>query len=143
MKNFTEGYNCAQSVALAFCEEIGMAPATVAQLMSGFGGGVARLREVCGAVSGMAFVMSSLYGYNNAEKGPAKIEFYGKIQSLAHEFEDKNGSIVCRELMGLDIKHDTPNASPRTPEFYQKRPCVELVGDAAEILDKYLGTCNE
>ncbi len=143
MNYFKEGYNCAQSIALAFSDVMGMEPATAAQLTSGFGGGVARLREVCGAVSGMTFVINAIYGYSTPEKGPAKIEFYEKIQGLAKEFEERNGSIVCRELLGLDVKHDTPEASPRTEEFYKKRPCVELVGDAAEILENYLGTSNE
>ncbi|MDE6506204.1 MAG: C-GCAxxG-C-C family protein, partial [Eubacterium sp.] len=88
---FRSGCNCAQSVALAFCDEMNMKKEDVARLTIGFGGGIGRLREVCGTVSGMAFVISAIYG--DSDKGG----IYAMIQTVAKEFEQENGSIVCRE----------------------------------------------
>ena len=129
---FHSGYNCAQSVAVAFADEIALDKELVAQLTIGFGGGIGRMREVCGAVCGMAFVISALY---KDDKG----SIYQRIQEVAEEFRAENGSIVCRELLGLDIKGaDSPVPQQRTTEYYKKRPCAELVTQAAEILEKYI-----
>lgn len=129
---FKSGYNCSQSVAVAFAEEAGLDKKMVARLTIGFGGGVGRMREVCGAVSGMAFVISALY---NEDKG----SIYERVQEVANEFRKENGSVVCRELLGLSIKGaDSPVPEPRTDAYYKKRPCVELVGMSADILEKYI-----
>lgn len=129
---FKSGYNCSQSVAVAFAEEAGLDKEIVARLTIGFGGGVGRMREVCGAVSGMAFVISALY---NEDKG----SIYERVQEVANEFRKENGSVVCRELLGLSIKGaDSPVPEPRTDAYYKKRPCVELVGMSADILEKYI-----
>ena len=138
MDLFTRGYNCAQSVVLAFAEETGQDPATLARLSSSFGGGLGRLREVCGAVSGMAIVAGLLYGYDDPAGGAAKAAHYARIQALAGEFEAANGSIVCRELLGLSQKRDAPEPSARSADFYKKRPCRELVGMASDILERYI-----
>ncbi len=97
-----------------------------------------RLREVCGSVSGMFMVAGLLYGYDGPETGAPKAELYARIQELASRFEAKNGSIVCREILGLGVGHDSPAPEARTPEYYRKRPCPEIIGDAAEILDEYI-----
>ena len=128
---FRNGYNCAQSVALAFCDEMNMKPDDAARLTIGFGGGIGRLREVCGTVSGMAFVISAIYG--ETDKGSV----YSMIQTVAKEFEQKNGSIVCRELLGLSSGSSAPTPEPRTEAYYKKRPCSELVHIAADILDNF------
>lgn len=129
---FMSGFNCSQSVVAAFADEMGMDKAFVAQLTIGFGGGVGRMREVCGTVTGMTFVISALY---KEDKG----SIYARVQEVAEEFKKENGSIVCRELLGLDIKGaDSPVPEKRTQQYYQKRPCAELVEMAADILDNYL-----
>lgn len=136
---FLNGYNCAQAVAMAFADLMDMDEYTAARLTSGFGGGVGRMREVCGSVSGMAFVMSSLYGYGDAAETENKKQLYGEIQQLAEEFRAQNGSIVCRELLGLSHKGpDSPVPEPRTAQYYQKRPCHELVRCSADILERYI-----
>ena len=140
MDYFTRGWNCAQAVALAFAPETGLDPKTLMQLSSSFGGGLGRLREVCGAVSGMAIVAGLLYGYDDPADAGAKAAHYERIQTLAKEFEAENGSIICRELLGLTRKHDAPTPEARSADFYKKRPCRELVGMAAEILDEYMKT---
>lgn len=138
MSLFEEGYNCAQSVFLAFEDLHGIDRKTAARLSSSFGGGMGRLREVCGTVSGMFMTVGLLYGYDSPKAFEEKSEHYARIQELAAEFEKKNGSIVCRELLGLSVKKEAPTPEKRTDEYYKKRPCKELAGDAAEILEAYI-----
>lgn len=138
---FKEGYNCSQAVVMAFADLIGMDEKLLTRVMSSFGGGMGRLREVCGAVSGMSFVAGALYGYE--EPGAAgqeeKAAHYARIQELAGEYRAINGSIVCRELLGLGTSGaDQPTPEPRTAEYYKKRPCGQLVMLAAAILDSYM-----
>lgn len=133
---FKEGYNCCQAVVLAFSEEIGLDEKAALAIASSFGGGIGRLREVCGAVSGMCIVAGMKYGYTSPTATTEKSEHYKRIQQLAGEFEEKNGSIICKVLTGLEKNTHTP--AERTPEYYKKRPCADLVYDAAEILEKML-----
>ena len=138
---FKEGYNCAQSVAMAFADLIGMEEKLLARTTSSFGGGMGRLREVCGAVSGMFFVAGALYGYE--EPGTAgqqeKAAHYARIQELAEEYRAVNGSIICRELLGLEtLGADQPMPELRTAEYYKKRPCGQLVMLAATIMEDYI-----
>ena len=133
---FMEGYNCAQAVAIAFCDLTGFDKSTSAKLASSFGGGMGRLREVCGAVSGMLMVAGLLYGYDGPEEGAIKKEHYSRVQYLAGEFREKAGSIVCREILKNPPSDPTP--SPRTAEYYSQRPCARMVYLAAEILDAYI-----
>ena len=142
MANFLKGYNCSQSVALAFADMIDIDEATLSKLSSSFGGGMGRLREVCGSVSGMFMVAGLLYGYDGPETGQLKADHYARIQELARRFEEKHGSIVCRELLGLSVRHDVPVPEARTSEYYKKRPCPEMIGDAAEILEQFLDEQN-
>ncbi|MCI9125250.1 MAG: C_GCAxxG_C_C family protein [Eubacterium sp.] len=136
--NFRQGYNCAQSVALSFSEEIGMDKAQMLRMVSSFGGGMGRLREVCGAVSGMFFVAGALYGYDDPKDFQAKKEHYARIQELAAKFREKNGSIICRELLGIDGRDHSPVPSQRTEEYYKKRPCVEMIATAAQLMEEYI-----
>lgn len=138
MALFEEGYNCAQAVFLAFADMHGIDERTAAALSSSFGGGMGRLREVCGAVSGMFMTAGVLYGYDSPTAKEEKAEHYARIQELASSFEAANGSIVCRELLGLTVHRDVPIPEARTKEYYKKRPCKELVGQAAEILERYI-----
>lgn len=142
MANFMKGYNCSQSVVLAFADMFDIDEATLSKLSSSFGGGMGRLREVCGSVSGMFMVAGLLYGYDGPETGQVKADHYARIQELAKRFEEKHGSIVCRELLGLSVRHDIPVPEARTSEYYKKRPCPEIIGDAAEILEQFINEQN-
>ncbi|MDR1630892.1 MAG: C-GCAxxG-C-C family protein [Oscillospiraceae bacterium] len=135
---FHEGYNCAQAVFAAFCDETGLDFETALRLSSSFGGGMGRLREVCGAVSGMLMAAGMIFGYSDPKDKAAKAEHYALVQALAKRFEVENGSIICRELLGLSVKKESPALEERTESYYKKRPCADLVACAAEILDDYL-----
>ena len=129
---FKTGLNCAQAVATAFAEEMNMDAELVKRLTIGFGGGIGRMREVCGTVSGITFVISALY---NEDKG----KIYERVQNVANQFKAENGSVVCRELLGLTPMSATPpTPEKRTDEYYKKRPCAELVKMSADILDSYI-----
>lgn len=133
---FEQGYNCAQAVTLAFAEEMGVEKEMAAQMASSFGGGLGRLREVCGCVSGMALAAGALYGYSEPEAKEEKADHYALIQKLANEFKERNGSIICRELLA-GINNDTnPVPEERTESYYKKRPCAELAYVAAQILEE-------
>lgn len=139
MKLFKDGYNCSQAVTAAFSDVTGVSFEDSVKIASSFGGGMGRMREVCGAVSGMFLVLGMIEGYSDPQDNIAKKAHYEKVQKLAEEFKKEHGSIICRELLGLDIKgSDDPTPAPRTETYYKKRPCVEMVGTAAEILDRYL-----
>lgn len=137
MELFKQGYNCSQAVFGAFSEELGLDFETAVKISSSFGGGMGRMREVCGAVSGMFMAAGMKLGYSSPTDTKSKTEHYKLIQTLAADFKIENGSIICRELLGLEgeDKHYVP--SERTIEYYKKRPCAELVGEAAEILEKH------
>lgn len=139
---FLQGYNCAQSVAGAYAKEMGLDEQIVIKLASSFGGGMGRMREVCGAVSGMFLAAGAIYGYDKPKDAVAKKEHYERIQILAERFREHTGSIICRELLGMEGEDNKPTPSERTREYYKKRPCVELVGLAAEILENYIKENN-
>lgn len=134
---FKQGYNCSQAVLGVFCEELGLNFDTAMKISCSFGGGMGRMREVCGTVSGM-FMAAGLAFANNDASGAAKAEHYKRIQELAKRFKEQNGSIICRELLNGVESSTSPTPSERTETYYKKRPCVELVGDAVEILEKYI-----
>lgn len=135
---FLEGYNCAQSVLLAYHEELGLEKETAARLASSFGGGMGRLREVCGTFSGVLLAASLFYGYSDPKDMDGKKAQYERVQALARTFREHHGSIICRELLGLDHHSDAPTPSLRTAEYYKKRPCADLAADAAQILEDFL-----
>ena len=137
-ENFMNGYNCSQALVLAFEDLVPIDRESLLKLASSFGGGMGRLREVCGSVSGMFMIVGLIYGYDGPETGQVKADHYARIQELARRFEETHGSIVCREMLGLSVKHDAPTPEARTKEYYKKRPCPDIVGDAAEILEKYI-----
>lgn len=135
-QNFEAGCNCAQSVLLAFSDLTGLDDKTALAISSSFGAGMGRLREVCGAVSGMFMVAGLLYGGKASQE--EKAAHYERLQLLAARFREKNGSYLCRELLaGVPV---TSGAAPeaRTAEYYKTRPCKHLCGDAAELLDQYI-----
>lgn len=137
-EKFTSGYNCAQAVLLAFCDVTGLDETTAAKLTSGFGGGIGRLREVCGAANGAFMVISLVYGGDGIAPREKKGELYARIQDFAARFKDRNGSYLCRELLAGVTADHTPLPDQRTGEYYKKRPCVDIVRDAADMLDAYL-----
>lgn len=140
---FSEGYNCSQAVVLAFSDILEIDKKSLVKLSSSFGGGMGRLREVCGAVSGMFIVSGLLFGYDDPKAAGEKALHYEKIQTLAKRFEKINGSIVCRTLLNLDVKSEGPVPEARTEQYYKKRPCRELVGIAAEILEDFINEQKE
>ena len=137
-QNFLNGYNCAQAVFCAFCDVTGMDEREALRLSSSFGGGMGRLREVCGAVSGMFMAAGLLYGYDDLEDKSLKTAHYARIQDLAARFSSQEKSLICRELLGLTETHSAPEPSDRTQEYYQSRPCPRIEETAARILDKYI-----
>ena len=142
MQSFIDGYNCSQSVILAFEDLITIDISTALKLAAPFGGGMGRLREVCGSVSGMFMVLGFVLGYDDPKDMESKKILYAHEQELARRFEAENGSIVCRDLLGLSVKKEDATPSQRKEEYYQKRPCKELVGCATEILEAYLVELN-
>ena len=130
---FCKGYNCAQAVVAAFHEELGMTESEAARLSSSFGGGMGRMRETCGAVSGMLLVAGLLWGYGTPGDDEAKAAHYRLVQEMAAKFRERTGSLICRELLGNPPSD--PNPTPRTADFYKTRPCSGFVALAAEILD--------
>lgn len=139
-QGFLSGYSCAQAVVLAFADITDFGGEQALKLCSSFGGGMGRLREVCGAVSGMFIVEGLLEGYCNPSAPDAqqqKARHYARIQELAGRFKDKNTYIVCREILGARAS-TAPIPEVRTLEYYKSRPCAKMCGDAAEILEQYL-----
>ncbi len=132
---FNDGYNCAQAVAMAFSDLTGLDEKQSARMVSSFGGGMGRMREVCGAVSGMLAVTGILYGYDTPDQ-EQQMRLYALVQQLAGQFQEKTGSIICREILKNPPTDPTP--SPRTEEYYANRPCARMVYYAASILDAYI-----
>ena len=141
-ENFNNGFNCAQSVVLAFADMTDFDESILASLSSPFGGGMGQLREVCGAVSGMFIIEGILLGYSSSTDKEDKKRVYTETKALGEKFKEINKSIICRELLS-DIPHST-NGTPaeRTAEYYQKRPCGELVEIAAGILAEHLAVAK-
>ena len=129
---FMSGMNCSQAVFGAFAEDFGMDASTAAKVACGLGGGVGRLRAVCGTVTGASLVLGLKYGEDKAV-------VYPHVQDFCARFKAECGSIVCRELLA-GIPATTGGApEARTAEYYKKRPCVELVKLSVRLLDEMLG----
>ena len=135
--NFLAGYNCAQSVFLAFAPDLGLSDELALRLSSSFGGGMGRLREVCGAVSGMLMAAGALYGYTSPTDDQVKAAHYALVQDLAGQFRALHGTIICRELLGR-TGAESPVPEERTAAYYAQRPCARFVGDGAKILEAYM-----
>lgn len=134
---FLQGYNCAQAVFLAFADVTGFDKETALKLSSSFGAGMGCLREVCGAVSGAFMVAGLLWGYDELNDARKK-EHYELVQEIARRFEEKNHTIICRDLLKEVAGGGLPTPSVRDAEYYKKRPCVRFVEDAAAILDELI-----
>ena len=137
---FKKGYNCAQSVLCAFSDVTGYDHDTSARMASSFGGGMGRLRQTCGAVSAAALVLGILKGYDDPADYEAKKRHYALVRDFAERFKEKNASINCGELLKQASLNARSGGDPdrRSEEYYRKRPCAEIIGDAAEILEQYI-----
>ena len=142
---FLEGYNCAQAVVMAFDDVMLMDVVALARLTAPFGGGMGRMREVCGTVSGMTFVAGALAPSADPKNLEERKNNYALVQYFADAFRRENGDIVCRRLLGLEPmveKSETAMPSERTTEYYKKRPCVEYVACAARIVAEYINSLD-
>lgn len=135
---FRMGYNCSQSVYAAFADELGITVEEAAKKASPFGAGFGKLREVCGAVTGMVMVLGDLYGYDDPKAAEGKKALYALVQKLCGSFEESEGSLICRELLGLEKGEDLEEPAVRTEEYYESRPCVKACRRAASILEDYM-----
>lgn len=137
---FMEGYGCAQSVTAAFADLYGFTEQQALKVGAGFGGGVGRLRMMCGAVSGMVILAGMDSGQTDGSDRQGKADCYRLAQNLVQAFKEENGSVICAELLGLKgpvpVGHFVP--AERNAEYYRKRPCVAKVESAARIFAKYL-----
>ncbi len=133
---FRAGCNCSQAVFTAFCDVTGIDEKTALRMSSSFGGGLGRLREVCGAVSGMSLAAGVLWGYDNIEDKSFKTEHYALVAGMAHKFSDIFGTYICKELLGIKNYTYSPVAEDRTSEYYLTRPCEKCIAAAARILDE-------
>lgn len=135
---FEQGYNCSQAVVVAYADVLEQEPEVLASLVAPLGGGMGRLREVCGAVSGMFMVSSVAYrGESNTDRA-VRARIYTGVQQLAERYRKECGSIVCRELLGLKQHSDAPIPEERTPDYYRRRPCIEYVAMAARLAGECL-----
>ena len=134
IQNFKSGMNCSQAVFLAFADDFGVDMKTAKMMTLGLGGGVGRMREVCGAVTGAAMVLGVAFGDGGADKASA----YEKIQEFARRFQRESGSIICADRLGLPREFSASVPQERNEEYYKRRPCAQICGDAARIVEKML-----
>ena len=135
-----QGFNCAQSVVGAWADYFGLDMDIALRISSSFGGGIGRMRLTCGAASGMFMLAGLATGTTDPKDRDAKAHNYQVVQQLAEAFRQEMGSITCAELLGLNREQRTTNPIPeeRTPEYYRKRPCKEIVGCASRIIGQFL-----
>ena len=135
---FKSGYNCAQSVFAAYAELFGMDLQTALKMSSAMGGGVGRMREVCGAVSAMAMLAGLKEGNTDPEDEEAKEHIYALVRQMSVQFQKKQGSLICRELLGIEGMEESAKPSHRDEAYYQSRPCAGLIACAAGIIETVL-----
>lgn len=135
---FKSGYNCAQAVYMAYADLFGMEPKTAAVIAAPMGAGIGRMREVCGTVSGAALIAGLAIPCDDPHDLESKTRCYALVQQVAERFRRENGSIICRELLGIAPIKESPTPSPRTEAYYKKRPCVELVRMSATFIGEEL-----
>jgi C_GCAxxG_C_C family probable redox protein len=135
---FNEGYNCAQSVFLAYSDVYGLEDDLAKKLSASFGGGMGRMREVCGACSGMFMILGLEYPATDPDDKAAKTANYDAVQRTALAFKERFSTIICADLLKIKHQPENPTPSDRTAEYYAKRPCARFVAGAAEILGNEL-----
>ena len=139
--NFMQGYGCCQSVVTAFADLYGLDDLMAKRIAAGFGGGVGRMRMMCGAVSGLVILVGLDCGRTEGSDREGKSACYKIVQELLAQSKEENGSIICAEILGLkghEKAQSSYQASARTAEYYKKRPCAAKVESAARIFAKYL-----
>lgn len=135
---FESGYTCAQSVFATYADLFGMERETALKLASPMGGGIGRMREVCGVVSAMALLAGLKEGNTDPANEEGKEQIYLLTRQMAEKFKEKHGTIICRELLGIQGMEESAKPSLRTEEYYSKRPCSRLVATAAGIVEEML-----
>lgn len=137
---FMSGYGCCQSVVGGFADIYGLSPRQAMQIASGFGGGVGRMRMMCGAVSGLVILAGLSDGQTEADDRAGKAHCYKIVQELLNCFKERNGSLICAELLGLKgcVARTTPIPDQRNAHYYATRPCASKVESAAQIFAEYL-----
>lgn len=136
---FKSGYNCSQSVVGAYSDLFGMDSVTAMRFAEGFGGGMGRMRSTCGAVTAMFMLVGLKMSKGEAKDTETRTKIYETVREMAAEFENMNGSIICADLLGVNRpSDDSAKPEERSKQYYKKRPCVDCVGDCAEIIEKYL-----
>ena len=133
-KLFLDGFNCSQAVVGAFCDDLGMDFETAMKLSSSFGGGMGGLHEVCGALTGVFIVAGLKYGFSDISDSEAKARHYELIKKIAARFEEKEGSIICRDLLARIEKEDRAGYAKE----YIDRPCLTLVETAVAITEEFI-----
>lgn len=138
VETFKEGYNCAQAVFSTYADCFGMDRETALKMSSAMGAGVGRMREVCGAVSSMAMLAGLKEGNADPQDEAAKEHIYALVRKMSARFKEEYGTVICRELLGLDSVEESAKPSIRTPEFYETRPCAKIIACAARIIEEEL-----
>ena len=137
---FKAGASCSQAVVAAFADRIGMDEAAAMRMASGFGGGIGRMREVCGVMCGLTMLAGMRRGNAAPEDAEGKKAVYALVQELAAAFRAEFGSIICRQLLGLEKPEGDPTPAPRTEQYYRKRPCSDFVAFGASLAEKLIFT---
>lgn len=134
---FREGFNCSQAVVAAYADLYGYTPEQALRMSAAFGGGIGRMRMTCGAACGLFMLAGLEKGAVEGSNSQAKADTYTTVQELAAEFKRRNGSLICAELLGLKAPEGSPIPAERTPAYYAKRPCIDMVQEAARIWEEY------
>ena len=137
---FQQGAGCAQAVVAAHTDLVGLDFDTAMKVSCALSGGVSRLREVCGAVSGMAVIAGMLDGNTDPADIESRTQAYERVQRMADLFRAKFGTVVCRDILGKAGFETSPSPTLRDAHFYDTRPCVDCIRFAAEILAEELRT---
>ena len=135
---FMSGYGCCQSVVAAFADLYELTDEQAKLVAAGFGGGVGRMRMMCGAVSGLVVLAGMKEGQTRGDDREGKGRCYALVQQMAEAFRQENGALLCSELLGLKSQPQPPTPEARTPQYYAKRPCPQIVESAARIVVQQL-----
>lgn len=135
---FESGYNCCQSVFATYADLFGMDRETALKLSCSMGGGIGRMREVCGTISAMALLAGLQCGNTDPGNQEAKTYNYEKVRSLADAFQKEHGTIICRELLGIKEREQSAAPAERTAQYYASRPCSNLIACAAGLVEEML-----